>query len=162
MKTNLTEVIVGGTYFYDVENILSTLRKGIKTVKVLSIGTSSIAEVWSIETKEKFITNIGHLQLDPEYLKQKYQKLVQYYLKMKLGRIFMHTSSKYDESKTYVIIGNNIRSNCLQVLGKDGIIKSFGYGWFKGLNLEKNYDIEQVFLMGDHYNNYDEIAQEYI
>jgi len=176
IKNNLNEIKVGKIYSWDVSNTLSSLHNGTKTVKVLSIqerrNSSPLAEVQSMETKEIYKTDVAHLQLDPEYLKSKYHKLIHYYKKNNPKMIFKHTSIVFDKTKKYIIIGNEPEVNCLRLLDKDGVVHSFGYDWFEGFSLKRNedYDREQEAMMEefaddfeyDYYDRDDCISDEEI
>jgi len=145
MKINnkLNEIKVGGIYYWDVSNTLSGIHNGAKTVEVLKlqarINASPLAEVQSIETKGIFYTDVAHLQLDPEYLKAKYNKLMRYYKKNNPKMIYQHTSPVFNKIKKYIIIGNLPEVNCLRCLDKNGEVHSIEYVWFedKGLDLKK-------------------------
>jgi hypothetical protein len=167
MKINnkLNQIKVSKIYYFDMENMLSSIHNGTKTVKVLNLyqrnNSNPLAEVQSIETKEIFNVDIGHLQLNPEYLKLKYYKLMHYYKKNNPKMIFKHTSEIFDKTKKYIIIGNEPEVNCLRMLDKDGIVHSFGYGWFENLNLKRNEDYdreqeEQMRELADDFYDYSE------
>jgi len=85
IKNNLNQFKVNNIYFWSVDGMLKSIHEGTKTVKILSIENrknyAPLAKVQSIETKEIFETDIGHLQSNPEYLKEKYHKLMHYYRK---------------------------------------------------------------------------------
>jgi len=143
IKNNLTKIKINNIYFYDVGNIMSgIIHKETKTVKVLSIknriNASPLATVQSVETKEIFNTDIGHLQLNPEYLKRKYQKLMHFYNKNNPKMIFKYLFETSNKDKKYIIIGNDYEINCLRALDKYGIVWSFSYHWFKDLDLKIN------------------------
>jgi len=50
------------------------------------------------------------------------------------------TSPISNKTRKYIIVGNEPEVNCLKLLDKDGIIRSFGYDWFDNLNLKRNED----------------------
>lgn len=180
MKINnkLNEIKVGRIYHWDVSNTLSGIHNGTEKVKVLNIqeriNASPLAEVQSIETKGIFPTDVSHLQLDPEYLKTKYNKLIHYYKKNNPKMIFQHTSPVFNKIKKYIIIGNLPEVNCLRCLDKNGEVHSIEYAWFedKGLDLKRNddFDREQQLMMEefaddfeyDYYDRDDYISNEEI
>jgi len=170
MKTNnkLNEIKVGRTYYWDVSNTLSGIHNGTTKVIILNlqerINASPLAEVQSVETKGIFLTDIAHLQLDPEYLKTKYNKLIHYYKKNNPKMIYKHISPVFNKIKKYIIIGNFPEVNCLRCLDKNGEVHSIEYGWFedKGLDLKRNedFDREQQLMMEEYaddfeYDHYD-------
>jgi len=163
MKINnkLNEIKVGRIYHWDVLNTLSGIHNGTTKVKVLKlqerINASPLAEVQSIETKGVFPTDIAHLQLDPDYLKAKYNKLMRYYKKNNPKMIFQHTSAIFDKTKKYVIIGNAPEVNILRCLDKNGKIHSIGYDWFEGFSLTRNedYDREQEAMMEEFADDFE-------
>lgn len=154
MKFNkkLSEIKIGRIYHWDVSNLMTSIHKGTKTVKVLSItqrvNANPLVTVLSVETKELFKTDIGHLQLSPEYLKIQYYRLMSFYRRNNPKMIFKHSSLIFEHEK-YVIIGDEPEVNNLLCLDKNGIIHSLDYSWFEGLDLNRNenYDREQEEYM---------------
>ncbi|KKU58789.1 MAG: hypothetical protein UX83_C0011G0001, partial [Candidatus Wolfebacteria bacterium GW2011_GWE2_47_12] len=149
--------------FWDVRNMISSIHNGTKTVKVLSminrINASPLAEVKSIETGEIFSTDIAHLQMNPLFLKRKYNSLKKYYKKYRPELILKWSSSFIEEYNQYVIIGILPEVNCVLVLNKDGVVDSFGYG-HTNLQLQRNisYDQQQeaymeAYMEEDYYDD---------
>ncbi|MFA7157469.1 MAG: hypothetical protein WC123_07260 [Bacilli bacterium] len=157
---NLTKIEVGKIYHWDAKKILTRIHKDTKTVKVLNtvnrINASPLADVQSIETNEIFSTDIGYLQLNPDYLKGKYYKLMRYYRKYKPDMIFKYTSFFDTKTQKYIIIGNQPEVNNVLALDQEGIVHGFNYSFIEKLNLKRNvsFDRQQEDEMREYYQDY--------
>ena len=160
INNNLTQIKVGKVYHWDVGEIINHIHIGTKTVKVLSIcnrtNQAPLAQIQSMETNEIFSASISYLQLNPDYLKRKYNTLMRYYKKYKPNMIFKHTSFVDHKTKKYIIIGNQPEINNVLALDEEGVVHQFDYSWVEKLNLERNksFDQQQEDQMNDFYHNF--------
>lgn len=178
MKFNsLIEIKAGEIYHWVVKGLLKGLHKGTKTVKVMDIydrsaeATTPLARVESLETGEIFLSDVGHLQQDPKFLKKKYKALLKYWQRtgVKPSAIYEladHFQESLKMSKRHVkqlskdrsnYFRNNIQSkyvnvpdpkpkfrNLVKAICSNGIVSSYHVANIKGL--EKNEDPIQTLV----------------